>query len=399
MNALQEIFDSENFKKLTTKLIVQKIEESGYHLTDKQLASIEEQVAHSERGTLEIELPDEEIDIEISVEDDDIDRVLDEHIKNLPQEMEKLSKEAAETILENLRQRAPEMFKEHKELKNGFEHKLWQRWGEAFDLLKMFTIIAFEAGEDFNKEFRESAAKEQDYQFDVLTRLHARACQIANEILTLLTSGYADGAHARWRSIHEIAVVGFFVSKFGEDVAERYLLHNNVESYKAALQYQRHHAQLGYEPISDQEMDNIQSSYQWLIDRFGSSYANSYGWASQALGKAKPTFSDIEDASGLSHWRPHYKFASDNVHANPKGMFSKLGLYSDQKNLLLAGASDTGFTDPAHSTAISLLQITTSLLTLKPNIDRLSICYILSTLAEEIGDTFLSIQKEQKETV
>jgi hypothetical protein len=300
MNTLQEIFDSENFENFTTKLIVQKTEESGYQLTDEQLASIAEQVAHSEGETLEIELPDEELDIEISVEDDDIDRVLDEHIENLPQELEKLSKEAAETILENLRQCAPDTPREHNEFKQGFEHRLGQRWGEAFDLLKMFTVIAFEAGEDFNEEFREAAVEEQDYQFDVLTRLHARACQITNEILTLLTSGYADGAHARWRSIHEIAVVRFFVSKFGENVAERYLLHNNIESYKAALQYQRHQAQLGYEPISEQEMANIQSSYQRLIDHYGTSYANSYGWASQALGKAKPTFNDIEDASGLS---------------------------------------------------------------------------------------------------
>jgi hypothetical protein len=74
-----------------------------------------------------------------------------------------------------------------------------------------------------------------------------------------------------------------------------------------------------------------------------------------------------------------------------------LELYPDQKNLLLAGASSTGFTDPAHSTAISLLQITTSLLTSKPNIDRFSVCHILSTLAEEIGVTFLSVQKAQEE--
>lgn len=106
MNTFQEIFDSENFKKFTTKLIVQKIEESGYYLTDKQLASIEDQVANSEGETLNIELPDEDVDLEISIEDDDIDRVLDEHIKSLPQEVEKLSKEAAETVLENLRQHA-----------------------------------------------------------------------------------------------------------------------------------------------------------------------------------------------------------------------------------------------------------------------------------------------------
>jgi hypothetical protein len=37
------------------------------------------------------------------------------------------------------------------------------------------------------------------------------------------------------------------------------------------------------------------------------------------------------------------------------------------------------------------------LLTLRPNIDRLSVCHILSTLAEEIGNTFLSIQRSGEE--
>lgn len=396
MNTLQKLFESESLKQLTTKLIAHKIEEKGYSLTDEQLAAIKEQVSHSDEDTLTIKLFDD-TELEINIEEADICRVLDEYTDELSIELKKKTKEASEIVLSKLKDDAPRMLKEHEAIKSNFEQHLWQRWGRGLKLLKMFIVIAFETGEDFNGEFRESAAQESDCVFDVLTRLHARSCQIANEILTLLSSGYADGAHARWRSMHEITVTGYFVSGFGQNVAERYLLHNNVESYRAALQYQRYFSQLGYEPLTEQELIKIQASYQRLIDRFGNWYANNYGWAAQALNKAQPTFSDIEKAIGLEHWRPHYKFASDNVHANPKGTFYKLGLYSNKQELLLAGPSDAGFTDPAHSAAISLLQITSSLLTLKPNIDRLSICYMLSTLAEEIGDTFLSIQKAQEE--
>ena len=289
------------------------------------------------------------------------------------------------------------MLVEHAEMKNKFEDALSQRWGKALDLLKMFVVIAAEAGEDFNNEFRPSASEDGDLVFDVLTRLHARSCQIANEVLTLLRAGYADGAHARWRTMHEIAVVGLFINEHGEDTAERYLLHNAVESYRAALQYKRHYARLGYEPITDEELSHLQSTYERLLDRFGRPYGNSYGWAAQALGNLNPYFSDIEQAVGLEHWRPHYKFASHNVHANSKGILSKLGLYSGGPELLLAGPSVMGFTDPAHGAAVSLLQITTSLLTTRPNIDRLCVCKILSTLAGEIGETFLSIQKGQEE--
>ena len=102
---------------------------------------------------------------------------------------------------------------------------------------------------------------------------------------------------------------------------------------------------------------------------------------------------------GCSLTDAHYKFASHNVHANPKGILTKLGLYSGGREILLAGPSDTGFTDPAHGAAVSLLQITASLLTTRPNIDRLCVCKILSTLAGEVGNSFLSIQKNQEEAL
>ena len=399
MNILHELFKSTRLERLTAKLIAQKIEEKGYFLTNEQLEAVTEQAINSDKDVLTIELPNDGIDLQISIEDEDITRVLDEYTENLTEEMSLAVQQASEIVLAELRASAPEMLKEHEKLRSSFEQSLWQRWGSALELLKMFIVIATEAGEDFNEEFRKLAVQEDDFKFDVLTRLHARSCQIANEILTLMRSGYADGAHARWRSMHEIAVVGFFISEHSQDVAERYLLHNTVESYRAALQYQRHYKQLGYEAPAEQGLSALRSSYQELINRFGSPYAKNYGWAAHVLGKNNPTFSDIEEAIGLGHWRPHYKFASHNVHANPKGVLFKLGLRPDSQGILLANASDTGFADPGHGTAVSLLQVTISLLTLKkPNIDRLSICQMLSTLAKEIGNVFLSIQKAHEET-
>jgi len=397
MNILQETFESESFKRLSAKLIAQKIEEKDYSLTGEQLAAIEEQIANSSDDSLTIDLPDDDVDLQISIEKEDVTRMLDEYSEKLSDEMPKIIQETSRVVLADLKSRAPEMLSEHEELRSKFEQSVLRKWGRALDLLKMFVVVATEAGEDFNREFRASASRDSDFQFDVLTRLHARSCQIANEILTVLRSGYADGAHARWRSMHEIAVIGFFVREHGQDVAERYLLHSTVESHRGARQYQRHCIRRGYELLTEQELSRLQISCQRLIDRFGRSYANNYGWAAHALDKHDPNFSDIEHAVGLEHWRPHYKFASYNVHANPRGLFSKLGLYPEGRELLLAGPSDTGFVNPGHSTAISLLQVTTSLLTLRRNIDRLSVCQILSTLAEEVGSTFLSIQSGRGE--
>ncbi len=84
--------------------------------------------------------------------------------------------------------------------------------------------------------------------------------------------------------------------------------------------------------------------------------------------------------------------ASHNTHANPKGIMFKLGMI--ETNSISAGATNTGFTDPAHQTAISLLQITTTLLLTKPNIDVLIRFEVLKRLEKRVGTEFLKIQKQ-----
>lgn len=297
-------------------------------------------------------------------------------------------------ILAGLKKSLPAMLKAHRKNMKGFEQRLDGDWKKPFDLFEAFLVLAFEAGDEFNNEFGKDETKAGNYVLEALTRLHARACQIASEVLVLLKIGFADGAHARWRSLHEIAVVASFIKTHGNEVAERYLLHDNIESYKAATLYQKYYQALGDEPISQDEYDSVKAVRDKLVGRFGSSYKNNYGWASSALNKDDPTFSDIEEDSGLDHLRPYYKLASHNVHANPKGVMFRLGLLGNTQNILLAGPSNFGFTDPAQGTAISLGLITVTLLTSKPTIDNLVLSNVLLKFESEIGEEFFRVQKE-----
>ena len=97
--------------------------------------------------------------------------------------------------------------KEKWEYQQQFEERLRKHWGKPLKLLDLFISLATEAGDEFNKTFRDEAARSNDAVFKALTLLHARGCQVASATLVLLRSGYSDDAHARWRALHEIAVV------------------------------------------------------------------------------------------------------------------------------------------------------------------------------------------------
>jgi NTP pyrophosphatase (non-canonical NTP hydrolase) len=275
----------------------------------------------------------------------DLERFIEKFPDILGDIITEIVTEATRGITKTLKRQAKKRLREKYADMFLFETRLYKEWGKALDLLEMLLILTLEAGEDFNSEFRQSAAKTNNYTFEVLTRLHARACQITSEILSLLKTGHADGAHARWRTLHEISVVSSFIAKHGDDLAEAYLLHEGIETYKAARQYQTHCKTLGYEPLTRKEFAEIEATYKKLIERFGNKYEDQYGWASLVI-KNKPTFAEIEKTVGLNHLRPYYRMASHNVHANPRGVFFRLGLYPEISDILLAGPSDAGLYDP-----------------------------------------------------
>jgi hypothetical protein len=224
--------------------------------------------------------------------------------------------------------------------------------------------------------------------------LHARACLVSTEILALLKAGLPDGAHARWRCLHEIVVVAYFIKEHGHSLAERYVLHDAIESYKAAQLDREYSERLGLEPITEYEFENIEQTYKDLIAKFGKKYKGTYGWAADILSPKVASIKNIEEAIGLDHLRPYYKLASHNIHPNPKGMLFKLGQLHVSDDFLLAGPSIYGLTDPGHGTAISMVQITTALLTIAPTLDRLIECQVLRMFEEMIGDEFIRVHKE-----
>jgi len=239
-----------------------------------------------------------------------------ELIDALPEKIPKFVSEFSKILLENILSIGPKTLEENRKVRSDYESEIYKLWKEPIDLLEIYIGIAYEIGEKYNRLNRINATEKDDYTFEALTRLHARGCQIANEVLVLLKSGYPDGAHARWRTLHEVDVISEFISKHGNDVAERYLYHNCIESYKAACVHRDCYKGIGEEPPSEDKIEQLKEIRDDLCKRFGPNFNNPYGWALNALGKNGTNLTELEKSVGLDRLRPYYKFASNNVHAD-----------------------------------------------------------------------------------
>jgi hypothetical protein len=257
--------------------------------------------------------------------------------------------------------------------------------------MRQLVTVAREFGSELNNDLRGSTFDKPE-SVDVLTRLHARACQVFEEVLCLSVSGFADGAMARWRTLHEMSGVALLITEGGDALATRYKAHYAVEANKTAKRYHRFHERLGHAPLSDEELARVAQRSAEAVEAYGPDFAEDNGWASERLRKKRPSVADILEAASIDHLAPYYKWASHNVHAGPNGVFWRLGLIGEDE-ILLAGPSNAGFADPAHAASLSLLQISSTMMMLHPAFDNVVMIHVLRDLADKIGDTLLDASR------
>lgn len=302
-----------------------------------------------------------------------------------------------DTLYAELAKRSKAMLHDRRGMRRGFVKRNIGRWRAGFDLLERLIVISEETGGAVNCALRPKAVGENDAQFEALISNHARAVQVSREILTLMVAGFPDGALGRWRTLHEIAVVSVFISDAGKEIAERYVLHDQVTAFKRAKNYMEHYKRGNLQPIDRHELSALEAAHDQVLQRFGKSMKNPYGWAAPAFNKDSPTFADLEQSTGLDHWRPRYKWATQNTHGSYRALGSTLATCESDTPVLSVGESNSGMTDPAHMTAISLNLATIPVILLEPNIDRLAAAQIMDRLSGEIGDTFFRLDKDTYE--
>lgn len=311
----------------------------------------------------------------------------------LPGVVAESSTGVAGVIVDGLKTHAPEMLSERRKFDADVQESLNRHWGQAFDLTSMTIRVAFEISEWFYKKHVPPDGV-HDYVFEALGRLSARACRISEEVLVLLKSGFGQGGMARWRALHEVAVAATFISQNGEACAERYFAHEAVETWRGAVEFQKHAAAMGEEPYSDDEMAAMEAEYDDAIAKYGKTFGGHYGWAYDALRATDPRanadFPTIEKSVGMDFMRPYYRLASHPSHAKAKGItFDPDNSPAERGAVLLTGPSPAGLADPGYATVASLTQVVIALLTSKPGAAASMLCTVLQTLTDETGATYI----------
>lgn len=372
-------------EQMFAKLIRHKLAEQGMKITQRRSEMI---IGELRKGKTHLKIPGKRTGMaDLSISNDEI-KALSENVEkflenNLAGLIERTREQMAPPFLADLKKRWPaEKLRQQREV-DRFRKNLRMRWSRGLSKYAMLIRMARELGSSVNQEARASATEQNAELVDVLTRLHIRSCQVAEEVLVLLENGFANGAMARWRTMHEIEVSAHFIGKYGNECAKRYKDHQSVESYRGAQEYEAARERLGYAEIPAEDREEIDQGYRRVLQKHGNEFGGQYGWAAADLHIKKPTLKELQCNVGVDYLRGHYRMASHGVHANPKGIyFSMTSLFPSDG--IVAGASNAGLADAGEGAARALVSVSAALLSLSPSLDHQVAIKAMQLLQNEI---------------
>lgn len=285
----------------------------------------------------------------------------------------------------------PKIINRNKMEHDDFLKKHLSHWKDALNLLELLIDICISSGSNFSENRKIETDLARENKTGLLIRLHAKACSISNEILLLLKNGYSDGAHARWRSLHEINVTLQFINSNSPDCTERFLAHEIYDSFQGMKSHKKYEHRLQEKGPTDEEQAIIRKIFKDALKKYGKDFDSQYGWATPFLPENNGTngFQSLEKAVELDHMRPYFKWANQNIHSSAKTITKSLTMPSFNTNIINIGPSNFGLTDPAQNTALSLTQATAAILTIVETENNIVTINSLTKLTETIGKKFL----------
>jgi hypothetical protein len=263
-------------------------------------------------------------------------------------------------------------------------------WGLAFDQLDFLRHIVLEWSHEAHL-LRSGPYLHPNTAF-ALNRLVGRAYEIVGEIITLARSGYADGALARWRSLHEVCVIALFLARHSDRCALMYLSHHQVEELKILEVDRASGRRKTIGSVEDRYVAHLRRQKAVFASKFGAAFVNDYGWASVELGRAKTNFRELELYVGLDLLRLGYQRANSTVHGGALATLTRISLGTGVDGTTVPPAY--GCEVAASYAAASLSMTVADLCTTTENADLLAMSIIVQEHAEKVREQIARIRTD-----
>lgn len=266
-------------------------------------------------------------------------------------------------------------------------------WAEPLDSLRLLVTLCSEKGERFNVAHLKSRQAREGGRTQALARLHIRACRIADEIQLVLEHGHTEGAQARWRTLHEIAVTASLIAEGGDALARRFFDHEAVERKRVLEDHRRAAAAAGESVIPSGQAVSIEREYAVAVARHGKHFQGMYGWASGQLGMpADPKFHHLQEVAGSLSLKLRYRLSSFDTHASTQTLEQPLHHWDPTTHIPDAFAA--GFEGPGIDTAQAIVQVTALLYPQPWDLDAIVSVQTLGRLRDDTAQAWLRAARE-----
>ncbi|MFV0274921.1 MAG: DUF5677 domain-containing protein [Bacilli bacterium] len=298
------------------------------------------------------------INEELLKDTESISEMTAEEKEDMLQFIIKLSKsQGSDSLYKIMMDDKKEILKENKIRFTNYNRIINKQWKKAFDILEMLILVSFESISYFFDSFNLQAKDEKNILFFALRNIHSKALLVSNEYLTLIRNGYPEGALSRWRTLHELSIIGSFLLKERDnDLCERYLMFSVVQTYKEEEMLR----EKGHPKHTNKAFFQLKDKYESLMIQYGANYVKGdYGWANDKFGvKAVTSFTQIEEKVNGGLLRGYSKASSNYIHGNNKSSVSSAGVPPMKNGIHLSGPSYYGLSIPIQSVGISLFSVT-----------------------------------------
>jgi len=261
-------------------------------LVDKQL----------QRLRREANLSDEDFDKLLSEEGEDIFAVLEEESADFL---------AAKFTLDEFRRQV--------QIANKNSQKILEQNEDFFQLYLAYVHTAHIVYENF----LEKMGKPKEVDQKVVTHLlfYGNLCRMADQIGLQLSHGHPDAALRLWRSFYEHAVVAVLLMKTNlDDLDNRFRKATTRENKRAVESFTKRHQELKFPPLDDAIIQKAQQEYAETEEEYSKKFfSKNNAWAAPYI-NGNASFNDVEEATGMSRYRPFYIWSSSKVHPTYKGL-------------------------------------------------------------------------------